>query len=408
MRRISLPLALLVLPVVAGLALSACPPPGGDDDDDDDDDDGPGDVISEAALRDFTTILADDALEGRDEGTPGGDEARRILIEKLTECGVEGAGASGFEQPITGGDGTNVIGRVTGTADAGRVTIISAHFDHVGACGGDICNGALDNAAGVSAVVGVACEIAASPLPTTLIVALWDAEEPPTFLSDQMGSEFFAASGLVDLESVDAVLVLDLVGGELWPGYGKHFLMGAEKAPALSAVLDGVTPPAGLDVIRGGLHLIEETPFGRQPWSDYDAFRNRGVPFVFFSDGQNKRYHEVNDEADALQYDKLAKETEHLLAVVEAIAESPGNFAFDAGAEELERDRDAVNEILTDALAPGGLVESLGLSATSRSNLEAALEAAQGSTNAATLEAGAIRVMCYAGSSFSESNCNLF
>ena len=71
------------------------------------------------------------------------------------------------------------------------------------------------------------------------MVALWDAEEPPTFLTD--------------------------------------FVMGPEKSVALSIALDGVAAPARLDVKRGGLHLVEKTPFGLQPWSDYDAFRNRAT-----------------------------------------------------------------------------------------------------------------------------------
>lgn len=390
------------------LLLAGCPDPQGDDDDDDDVD--PPARVAAADLEALTTTLASDAFEGRDEGTSGGNDARALLQERLATCGIAPAGVSGFEQQITGGQGTNLLGRIEGTSSPERLIILSAHFDHVGAadCPG-ICNGAYDNAAGVSAVVGLACEIVKAPLEKTVLVALWDAEEPPTFLTDAMGSEHFAASGLVDLASIDAVLVLDLVGGQLWPGYTKHFVMGAEKSPALSSILDGVRVPDGLPVMRGGLHLVETTPFGTQPWSDYDAFRNRDVPIAFFSDGQNKRYHTAEDEADTLDYDKLTKETEHLFRVVEAIAASTATIEYDPIAQELGRDGETVLAILEDALAPGGLVEVLGLSETSRGKLETTRDAIEGGdVGAATLESGALRVMCYAGTSFDEAGCNFF
>ena len=111
------------------------------------------------------------------------------LRDKLAACGIAPAGEDGFEQPITGGQGTNLLGTIAGTLSPDRVIILSAHFDHIGAvsCLG-ICNGAYDNAAGVSAVVEIACQIAHAPLEKTVLVALWDSEEPPTFLSDAMVS----------------------------------------------------------------------------------------------------------------------------------------------------------------------------------------------------------------------------
>src|SRR5690606_27031633 len=100
-----------------------------------------------------------------------------------------------------------------------RPIVISAHYDHLGECNGAICNGAYDNAAAVSVILALACAYAAAPPPRTLLFAAWDAEEPPTFLSDEMGSEFFAANPTLPLEDIAVVLVLDLVGAELWPGW---------------------------------------------------------------------------------------------------------------------------------------------------------------------------------------------
>ncbi len=53
--------------------------------------------------------------------------------------------------------GINVLGRIPGSDPArrDRVIVIGAHYDHLGDCGGAICNGAYDNATGVAAAIAV-------------------------------------------------------------------------------------------------------------------------------------------------------------------------------------------------------------------------------------------------------------
>src|SRR5690606_16053853 len=117
----------------------------------------------------------------------------------------------------------------------------------------------------------------------SVLVALWDAEEPPTFLTDAMGSAFFVQNPTIPLDQIDVAITLDLVGAGLWPDYAGHFVIGAETSLAVADAVDSVMAPEGLKVFRGGLHLIEQTPFGLQPWSDYDAFRAAEVPVLFLS-----------------------------------------------------------------------------------------------------------------------------
>ena len=40
--------------------------------------------------------------------------------------------------------------------------------------------------------------------------------------------------------------------------------------------------------------------------SDYGPFRSRGIPFLFFTTGENPRYHSPNDTAETIDYPKLA------------------------------------------------------------------------------------------------------
>ena len=379
------------------------------------------DPLSDAELWRVVSKLASDELAGREEGSPGGASARAFLIEELKRCGV-GPAAAGYEQRITTGQGTNVLGLVKGT-DSARAIVVSAHYDHLGECGGAICNGAYDNAAGVTLVLGVACALARQPARRSVLVALWDAEEPPTYLTDAMGSEFYAAHPVVPLAETDAAIVLDLIGSDVWPGAGLHFVLGGELSPEVAAALGDVKAPAGLTPLRLGLHLVENLPTGGgpQPWSDYDAFRDRGVPVLFLSDGYNKRYHQPDDEVDKLVRAKLPLEAAHLLAVVRALANaSPAmkKNTFDAQGADYALDAAGVEATLAGAVAPGGLAGQL--SPASKSKLQDDLSkvkqiktklgggAAADAAEITVLRRAVQRVMCYTGPQYPEALCNMF
>ena len=112
-----------------------------------------------------------------------------------------------------------------------------------------------------------------------------------------MGSEFFIAhlpSEIGSLEAFQAVVIMDLIGGVQWePIRDVVFAAGAEKSPGLYRRLKQATnhqPPARLTVLPVGMHLIEEIPErGHHPVSDYDGFRNRGVPYLFLSSARTPR-----------------------------------------------------------------------------------------------------------------------
>jgi hypothetical protein len=378
--------------------------------------------LQQAEVQRRVSTLAADEMEGRDEGTPGGALARAYIIDELTKCGVKPAVAGSFEQPIAGGAGVNVVGVVPGAdpALAPRHVLVGAHYDHLGVCDGDICNGAEDNAAGVAIVIGVACAMAEAPAARSLLVVAWDAEEPPTFLTPQMGSEHFASSPPVPLEQIDVAVVLDLVGTGLWPGYAGHFLLGAELSPQVAAAVDAAPVPNGLMAVRGGLHLAEEQPIGHQPWSDYDAFRNRQRPVLFLSNGQSKNYHTADDEVAVLDLPKMALEAQYLYGVLRNLAMAAETPVFDGAAADYATDAATLKIILEAALAPGGMVDALGLTAQSRATLEADLadavaigaRVAQGMTptteEVRRLRDGAQHMMCFASSMYNESTCNVF
>jgi hypothetical protein len=434
---------LFTLLFLAPLACPACSDRGGDDDDDevgdgdadadadadtdadsDADTDADGDAdpyVDTAQIETWIRDLSADDMDGRDEGTAGGDAARAYIIEVLEGCGVAPAVDGSYEQPILTGDGVNVLGRVEGTDPErrARTIVVSAHFDHLGSCDGWVCNGADDNAAGTAVVLGVACAVTQAPMPRSVLFALWDAEEPPTFLTDEMGSEYYVGNPVVPLEDTDVAIALDLVGGGLWEGYAGHFAVGAESSPEVTNAVGAAEVPAGLLVYQGGLHLVEETPLGHQPWSDYDAFRNADLPVLFLSNGQTKRYHTDEDEADSVDFDKIGLEAHWLSRVVTELGYATRNPTFDPNGADHATEAAMLVEVVTASIAAGGLVDFLGLTAESADTLAGDLEAmqsiadelagggepSQGDIRA--LRSATQHLMCFAGSSYDESICNL-
>ncbi|MBI5494339.1 MAG: M28 family peptidase [Deltaproteobacteria bacterium] len=377
--------------------------------------------MTEAELQRLTTDLASDSMDGRDEGTAGSQAARTYIKDLMGQCRLQEAGTTGFEQAIGSSPGINLLGRIAGTdsALASRHIIVSAHYDHLGDCGGAVCNGANDNAAAVAILMAVACEVSRAAPKRSVLIAAWDAEEPPTFLSNDMGSEYYAGHPLVPLADTDVAIAMDLVGGDLWPGYAGHFVLGAESSSEVNAAAAALDIPAGLGARRGGLHLVEQTRNGMQPWSDYDAFRNRGVPVVFLSNGQNKMYHTPSDEASTLSYDRMALEAQLLLALVRALGDATTTPQFDAQGRDDRTDAETIHGVMSDALATGGIVDALSLTTDTRNLLQQDLAdvtavksvadtgTALTSTQRSTLRRATQRIMCLASPDYTEQTCRL-
>jgi Zn-dependent M28 family amino/carboxypeptidase len=376
--------------------------------------------LSKEHLQSVTSTLASDELEGRLPGTQGSEKARAFLIEEMKNCNIQPAGSDEYAQKIGSSKGVNLLGRILGKDKAlqNRHVLMSAHYDHLGPCGGQICNGAYDNAAAVAAVLEVACYLSQERPERSILVAFWDAEEPPAFLSDTMGSQYFVANPLVALDEIDVAVVLDLAGSEMWPGSKAYFAMGSEKSPEVreavakaASLFDNLTP------FVAGIHLPEEQPMGHQPWSDYDAFRNAEVPFLFLSDAQNKFYHTPDDDMDIINIEKLTDETTYLLSIAVQLANAQKTPVFQKDGEQYLQDLETTVSILKASLESNEMVDALQLSAQCRKKLEddhtelsAFLEQARADGTVSTkalhaMRSAVQRVMCLAGSQYSAAMC---
>jgi hypothetical protein len=135
-----------------------------------------------------------------------------------------------------------------------------------------------------------------------------------------MGSIAYARAHKGELGEIDLMIALDLVGHAVGPEGAPPQLrdtllvLGAEKSEGLGPVVAPGEP--GLFVRRLGIDLVP-------PLSDYHAFRQAGVPFLFLTCGRWRHYHTVDDRPERLDYDKLAAVTRYLERVVRDVLAGP-------------------------------------------------------------------------------------
>ena len=253
-------------------------------------------------LLEDVRILADDQMRGRDTGSPGGEAARDYIIGRLTALGIE-APPMGRLQPWSAQgnspngpqrfNGVNVIGLIPGTRVPDRYIVVTAHYDHVGEHGGQIFNGADDNASGVATMLELAARLKAqAPEHSVLIVAL-DGEE-----RGLLGAKHFVEAPPVPLASISINLNYDMTARAESDGY--LWVTGTYQHPELRPLLEPIQPNGRIRLAFG-----KDTPqdTGADNWvdaSDHGAFHAAGVRFLYFGVNYHPDYHRPTDDYERI------------------------------------------------------------------------------------------------------------
>ncbi|HEY4220759.1 MAG TPA: M28 family peptidase [Myxococcota bacterium] len=275
-------------------------------------------------MRALIDDLCSDECAGRRAGSPGGAAARAMVTRSLRAAGLDP-----FEQEVPACNGANVLASIKG--DVNRWVLVAAHYDHLGRDRSGTYRGADDNAAAVAILVEVARGLAQARADGRgVIIAAFDAEEPPHFMTESMGSMHFAHNPIVPLSSIDLMICMDLVGHSLGEGDAiprgvrdTVFALGAERsAGTLDRIRALSTSEPGVIVRPADAEIIP-------PLSDHAAFWRAERPFLFLTNGRSRRYHTVDDTADHLDTAKMTATARWLERFVrDTCARSGGAFTF--------------------------------------------------------------------------------
>ncbi len=217
----------------------------------------------------------------------------------------------------------NVLGRIRGSGGGKESLLYLSHWDHLGICdkeGPDrICNGAVDNASGIAALIEIARALGRGKRPKRDILFLATTAEEMGLL----GAEYFASRPTVPLGSIVAAINMDTLA--IAPKGEPVAVMGRGRA-ALDAVIDRTIAEAGRSADRDD----EAAAFVQR--QDGWALARAGVPAIMvggsFAD-MNKlgaflggAYHSAADNpGPGLMLDGAAEDTDLMIALGRKLAD---------------------------------------------------------------------------------------
>jgi hypothetical protein len=196
----------------------------------------------------------------------------------------------------------NVVGVVPGTDPVlkDEYVVVTAHLDHVGIRGGQIFNGADDNASGSAAVIEAAEAVGLAPGRRSIVFVLLTAEEDGLH-----GSSYFAANPPVPVEQIVLNINLDMVGRNS-PDFPESLLaMGSEnRRSQLLQLIREVNEHVGANL---DWRLNEGAdPHNHVQRSDQLSFMQQGIPAILITRGfMGPDYHEASDDPETINYPKV-------------------------------------------------------------------------------------------------------
>ena len=190
--------------------------------------------------------------------------------------------------------GHNVIGYIDN--GAANTIILGAHYDHLG-YGEDhnslftgttpqVHNGADDNASGTAALIELSKMLKHTKFKqNNYLFVSFSGEELGLF-----GSKYFTEHPTVDLNTIDYMINMDMVGRLNDSTHGLS-IGGYGTSPAWGTLLSE----------KNDFFRIKFDSSGTGP-SDHTSFYRKNIPVLFFFTGVHSDYHKPSDDADKINY----------------------------------------------------------------------------------------------------------
>ncbi len=224
----------------------------------------------------------------------------------------------------------NVVGILEGSDPIlkNEYVAIGAHYDHVGmnpfAPGPDkIWNGADDDGSGTVSVLSIAEAFAkGKERPKRSILFIWHAGEEKGL----WGSEYFTNNPTVPITSVITELNIDMIGRYQNPGDENHpqnkrlpkpheiFTIGSKM---MSSELGEISDSVNKAYLNLNYNLEYDGPTHPDQFfyrSDHFNYARKGVPIIFYMDGDHADYHQPSDSIEKINFEQMEKVARTIMA----------------------------------------------------------------------------------------------
>lgn len=255
------------------------------------------------------------------------------------------SGGQVSEQPfsVEGEQYRNIIARYG--PEQGPVIVVGAHYDsfaEVGVASQSVKGygpdthtpGADDNASGVAGLLELARLLQQHPPRVGVELVAYSLEEPPFFRTDDMGSVHHARSLVASGRPVQAVVVLEMIGYfDEQPGSQDYPLsllryLYSERGNFIAVIGRGGDWSA-VRRVKAALKSVNGLPVYSMnapalvqgvDFSDHRSYWPHGIPAVMVTDSafyRNKQYHQADDTADRLNYQRMAQVVQGIYTLLE-------------------------------------------------------------------------------------------
>lgn len=238
----------------------------------------------------------------------------------------------------------NVVGILEGSDPVlkNEYVAVGAHYDHVGmnpfAIGPDkIYNGADDDGSGTVAVMSIAEAFAKGPKPKRSILFIWHAGEEKGL----WGSEYFSNHPTVPIGSIVTQLNIDMIGraqnsndiaaakNKNLPKSNEVFLIGSKM---MSTELGEVSESVNKGFLNMSFNYKYDDPNDPEQYfyrSDHFNYAKKGIPIIFYMDGDHDDYHQLSDSVEKIDFENMEKIARTIMATGWELANRPTRVKVD-------------------------------------------------------------------------------
>lgn len=219
-----------------------------------------------------------------------GEQSNNVNIDWLKTRKVPKKIVVNIQSAIKKHQVANVAAKIDGQI-LDSFLIITAHYDHLGAIGKTVFNGANDNASGTATILDLARHFSTKKNHYTLIFIAFAAEE-----AGLLGSYHFLSKLNADTQKrIKGVLNLDLLGG----GSAGVMLVNGQALPHWVNAFNDANKQAKLSQI--GVRP-------NAPNSDHYPFTQANIPAIFlYTMGDVTAYHDPKDKAEHLHFNSYSQ-----------------------------------------------------------------------------------------------------